>query len=185
MEALVARLGIEDWDLLLVGDGSGADWFKPVGYACVVHDRETGRRHRLYGGLSCGLSSLAELLPYVHALACHSAGKAKGKVYRAHIVSDNQALVTTGTALAGGTRAAADVQVNQPFWAALMAYARLGYTLRFHWIARDTLALNRDADTLGRSCFRAMKTIPLPADDVYDINPAAIRPAQSQTEAAQ
>lgn len=150
LEAVLQELGIRDWDLLLVGDGSGSMPEEPFGWACCLIEKSSGGRQIFYGGLSSGTINLAELLPYVHALDWYERhivdGRPSPRGYRSvHVVSDSNTVVTWIN------------QVNQgklpkklrPIMCMLAGFRDLGYSLNAHWIQRQTLLLNNAMDLLA------------------------------------
>ena len=47
LQLLIDRLDVQDWELLLVGDGSGNGWSTANGWACTLIDRRN-RGPRLF-----------------------------------------------------------------------------------------------------------------------------------------
>lgn len=68
LEALLERLGIDNYDLLLVGDGSGSGWKLECGWGCVSIERSTLERRAWYGAMSAGTVNFAEMMAYLQPL---------------------------------------------------------------------------------------------------------------------
>lgn len=179
------------WDVLLVGDGSGAEWHRPMGWAVVVVDRteqEKPRRALLYGGCSHGSVMAAELLPYLQALSFHSAHKKRAghadRIDRVLIVTDNSTVADLGQKLVNRERSLSAISAHQPLWNGLMAFERMGYRLSFAWKARSSMALNCLCDHMARQLFRAMQGVYRPAGidgeplSPYDVNPDTDTPSR-------
>jgi ribonuclease HI len=183
--ALADALGEPGWDVLLVGDGSGAGWDLPVGWGCVLIDRASGLRKRFAGAMSAGTSYLAELYPYVHALswlAARRKRKAEVLPLRVVVVTDSQAVVAHARKLRGGELSLGELGEAAGAWAALLAFDRAcGLLLSFRWAARETTALNCWADAAGRGAYRAAQALAWPAAaggrevSPYECNPAVPR----------
>lgn len=169
---MLARLGIADWDVLMVGDGSGCGWDIGCGWATAVVDRASGGRKLLWGGWSTGTVTIAELMPYVHALAWYEnvcgerTRAARNKaVLAVHVISDSQTVVHQGNHTAGRHKLL-------PWWACWAGYLRAGYTARFHHVRREQVGLNVLCDHVGRCARLAAQGVAAGAPAaVYDVNP--------------
>jgi ribonuclease HI len=172
-------IGPTDWDVLLVGDGSGSGWGSACGWAVVLEDRFSGLRKFFNGGVNAGTNYLAELFPYLHAMCWYSVGPGKmhhaqskhnGAVHRAlrvHIITDAEILVNQGNRNCGRGAGAA-------LWEAMDSFEKRDeYRFFWHWMARDRLGLNILTDHLSRESRLAMNQIKLPTNtNVYDFNPS-------------
>lgn len=153
-QGLLARLGIRDWDCLLIGDGSGSMWGNPVGWACVALERTAFARRLFYGAMNDGTVNVAELMAYLAPLNWYTGmvNKAEGKagnrgraVYHVHVVTDSEYVVKLMSE--GGDQPTANVM----FWAAFSLLRRQGFQLNWHFLPRDDVALNRFADALSKA----------------------------------
>jgi len=152
LQALVDKLHIPDWDVLLVGDGSGVGWEHPVGCAAVLIDRVSGQRKMFAAGLNTGTISIAEMLPYVLALnwyvSNHGPHKQRiaaavpGKPLQIHIVTDSEYVANAGNF-------PVQRKAHRPIWAAFNAVASMGYAITFHHIGRNRVDLNSWADVVA------------------------------------
>jgi ribonuclease HI len=173
IERLTKSWNIGDWDVLIVGDGSGQGWANGCGWASVLIDRhldKKGGRKLLHGAWNLGTINLAELMPYYHALAWYADWRAKNAhpcsargLTRVAIVSDCKALVEQGQKILNGDKAWEDVKANRGLWLALYDFVRLGYVLNFHWAARATSALNVYCDAVANSSRLAVSDTQLKA----------------------
>lgn len=172
---------LPEWDVLLVGDGSGSKWEVGSGWCCTLVERVTGMRQQFWGGMNLGTVPIAEIMPYVHALLWYADRKTKliktHKATRVLIVCDNQPLMQQGQQLARGARTPNSLDSNRPLWRALIGFQSEGFKLHFHWIERVTIALNRYADAMASTARKSIRDAPLPrhtrlksAIDIYDVN---------------
>ena len=53
LQTVLDHLGVKetDWDVVIIGDGSGSDWQSPCGWASVLIDKETRNRKVFYGAI--------------------------------------------------------------------------------------------------------------------------------------
>ena len=68
IDECVQQLGITNWDVLIIGDGSGSTWQRAAGWGAVVIDRATNIYSNLCGSFNIGTSTIAEIMPYVYSL---------------------------------------------------------------------------------------------------------------------
>lgn len=146
---LSKSLQLPEFDLLLMGDGSGTQSHLPCGWAVYSYEKSTHSTLRHFGGVNHGTNNLAELAPYVHALWHHHSLRAKTvdfaakkSAVRVAIVSDSEVIVRCGN----GSYAK---NSNQAFWAALEWFTTNGYVLQFFHTRRNTNAVGTAADDLA------------------------------------
>lgn len=152
LEQVLERAGIRQYDVLILGDGSGSGWQTPSGWAATLIDRETHGRKLFFGAMNAGSINLAELMPYFQALVWFHAQHGKARLERrgtlqVHIITDSNVIATQGRAAANLIEPLPKVQ--QPIWAGMREFVRLGYQLNFHWAQRCDSSLNRVADLLA------------------------------------
>jgi hypothetical protein len=46
-----------DWDVLIIGDGSGTGWSEPCGWASVLHERYSNMRQLFTGAMNHGTNT--------------------------------------------------------------------------------------------------------------------------------
>lgn len=152
------NIGPTDWDLLLVGDGSGSGWSASCGWAATLIDRNNlvarnlnGRR-LFFGAAEPGSVNFAESAPYLQAIQWYDVHLGKDLLdvngtLRCHIITDSQVIAKWGVA-------ATNPHGKLPrkglaIWASMREYARLGYQFEFHWARRQTSELNWLADLIA------------------------------------
>ncbi len=160
VQQIIETLGIVNWDLLFVGDGSGSGWRGACGWAGVLVDRMT-REYSLYSGaMNMGSVNLAELMPYYHAMTWYHANvgrkriEARSGVILVHIVTDSAVTVEHG-------RQACDLKqplpkVQQALWASFREFCKLGYSFTFHWQERSTSLMNQCCDLVASLVRRSL-----------------------------
>lgn len=140
-----------DWDLLLIGDGSGSGWHIGCGWGCLAIENITNRRKWLWGGLSTGTVQIAELMPYVHALGWYNFNHAETyrksfnkTLLKVQVISDSESTVKQGS-----------YEISRKdrlmWWAAWETILREGYQARFKYIPRETSASNYLCDMISKS----------------------------------
>lgn len=144
----------DQWDLVLIGDGSGTKDISPCGWACVMLQRYPAFRRMFFGYDNTGGIMYAELHPYGQALHWHwvtlGAGMLKTRIQadpsariNVHIICDNRVVVEQGNS--------PDVRRNDLAieWAKIEELQAVGYRLTWHWRPRNNVALNRLCDALA------------------------------------
>jgi hypothetical protein len=173
---VLGELSVHEWEVLLIGDGSGSGWDRACGWASILIERQSARRKTFFGAMNLGTVNIGEVKPYVHALAWYSEGpgrerlhglRSNGRLPRlpVHIITDSEIIANQGSGVARR-------KANRPWWAALDELAAMGYDLNWHWMARDRLGLNMLMDYLSRAARKAVESVRLPAGvSEYDLNP--------------
>lgn len=142
-----------DWDLLLVGDGSGQSWDRPCGFGCLSLDRLEQRLQTWFGGFSKGSVAFAEGAAYLAPLEFFAnKPRPAGEFVRAHIITDSQITADIGN----NSELRHTVRKNRGLWHAIDSYAAAGFSLRWHWVRREVLAFNRVADYLSKLARQAV-----------------------------
>lgn len=184
LDALLQKLKIDNWDLLLVGDGSGSTWDRECGWGCVSIEKSTLERRVWHGALSHGTVNVAEAMAYLQPLCWYVDRELKvrkhgGKigVRHVHIVTDS------GYLQSSGDKPARDLlsSNNGPIWNVFRQFSSHGILLHWHWVRRETVELNEFADHLSKAARLNIKGKELPEraiepfrparDSVYDFNP--------------
>jgi hypothetical protein len=187
IQSVATSLGIGLWDAILIGDGSGTGWDRHGGgWACVLIDNRGKKRRVFSGGMDNSTVGISELMAYVHALLWFTANDGKtlrkeiGRPLSVHIITDSESTHTVGNALAK-RQTTLDAVANSPLWAAVMDFDRKGFNLHWHWINRQTIALNKYCDELSRNQRLASEAVVKPLDpktgrpySLTDLNPHAV-----------
>lgn len=206
LHQVLSELGIgnDDWDALLVGDGSGTDWKNACGFSAVLIDHYGNWRAPFHGSLNTGTNQLAELLPYLHAMTWYASGPGKARLedrlatwkpspnygvksthdsterspgVKIHIITDNKNLASQGNYLAAR-------KAYSWIWKSFDELTAMGYQFTWHWLPRMNLGLNRLVDFMSGRCRLEMEKIELPPDmSLYDFNPDFIEPEVPVVEA--
>ncbi len=153
LQAILDKARITEWDILIIGDGSGTGWDDANAYASVLVDRETRGRKTCWGGNRYGSINLAEMEAYLKPLFWFDNTYGRERLKRksplhVHIISDSQVTCTHGTKAAMLEGPLPDVS-HRPMWAAMRELARMGYYLRYHWAPRCTSGLNMLSDLIA------------------------------------
>ncbi len=182
LEHLLSRLGVKDWDFVLIGDGSGSNWQKEAGWASVSIEKLTGERLVHAGAVNRGTVNFAEMMAYLQPLEWLASReterrKQKGptRAYHVHVVTDSEYCRSTGS---GPGRMMAK---NAGLWAVFDVFTRHGFVLHWHWLPRENCDLNRYCDKLSKMARKLVKGYNLQekmmetgADTrtVYEVNPS-------------
>lgn len=169
LDKLLKTLKIKEWDLLLVGDGSGSQWDKECGWGVTAIERSTMTRRVFYGAMNNGTMNFAEAMAYLQPLTYYlakeedkrRAGKVDVVGMSVHIVTDSEYCRHRGTSRS------TQLKKNRGLWAMFELIQRQGLILNWHWVKRDIIALNRFSDGLSRAARVLFKESDL---DEYKIN---------------
>lgn len=172
--------------IILIGDGSGSGYDKPIGFGCVLIDYATGKRKQFGGGLSSGTVAHAEIIPYVQALTWYiECRRREGSMtpFVAWIISDSNFVVTLGQQLVHGEKSLSQVADTRPWWAALLSVQHDDVDLQFKWEKRATTLLNCYVDKVSKIHFNLMKSAPEPTVNgrvfsPYEANPGPRKSAR-------
>ena len=183
---IAALVGVPEWDVLMVGDGSGTGgWRMAGGWACVTIERQTDHRSLCWAAWSTCDIHIAELSAYLQAMIEFDQLRAKdvrrqlGRPIRVLVVTDNQPIVMQSTnGLIGGRVGGS----TNPIWAALRQIVTAnGISMTFRFAPRRSTMLNVLVDrvaerarktigTIERGCFRPRPSR-LYVEDLSALNP--------------
>jgi ribonuclease HI len=163
MEELADKLGVSDYDLMLVGDGSGSSLLTPCGWYVTAYERKTGKVWSHNGGASGGTNNYAELEPFIFALWAYrhvlwhyhteqngNDGKMKVTPPKVLIVSDSEVTVK------GGTREYSR-RANAPLWASIEWFEQKNYVIHWRWVPRNSNKFNLLADKVAGETRKAVR----------------------------
>ena len=151
LQEVLNRFRIAQWDVVLVGDGSGNTWNAPCGWSAVLLDRQTRGRRVFFGAANTGSINFAELMPYLQALAWYDNNYGSDRIRKVgilqvHVITDSQVIATEGNRVFAGERLP---RSRALVWGSMTALRTCGYAIQFHWAPRATLGLNWMADCLA------------------------------------
>jgi len=153
LDTVLAKMQNPQWDVLLVGDGSGSGWDGACGWAAtLITNQPIPIRRFFYGAMDCGSVNFAESMPYIQALTWYDNQHGKERLrtrghLQVHVLTDSQTIATWGNRAMGPTQ---DVPRKQfAIWAAMKELRRNGYHCQFHWAPRQTTELNWAADLIA------------------------------------
>ena len=139
LSRLLTDYNVSNWDVLLIGDGSGSGAEAPCGWAVTIVDRLTGRRRLLAGALTMGSITVGELMPYVTAMdhfdtvmrtPQHRKDLSIPLNLNVHIFTDSSHTANAGNKLHSRAKHGA-------LWAAISHLENHGYTFTWHWFERN------------------------------------------------
>jgi ribonuclease HI len=160
-EAMLRRLGIGEWDLVLVGDGSGSNWQHECGWACLAFEASTFERRVFYGAMNKGTVNTAEMMAYLQPLCWYISKDQDNKTTGArviHIITDSQYVEKRGPSGNAGAKK------NHIMWSVLDLIKRQGYVMHWHHVPRDSVAANQFSDLLSRAARLQIKNGKILAD---------------------
>lgn len=136
LEKLAAEYGVE-YDLLLIGDGSGSTSDKPCGWWVTAYNRRAGRVYFQAGATSGGTNNYAEIAPYLQALwHFDTTEPTPTKVL---IISDSELTIRIGQGRYGR-------KANLGLWAQIDCYREKGYEINWRHVYRNTNRYSKLAD---------------------------------------
>jgi hypothetical protein len=159
--ALVRKLGIDDWDALIVGDGSGSHWDVGAGWASVILDRYSKAGKLFYGAANVGTVTLGEFFPYLYAMTWYGGSKGPGmmRLKQAQLESRNLNIhiVTDSEIIARAGNNPESRRSYKELWAAFDVWRLQGFNIKFHHVGRDIVPLNVLVDAVSRQARLDMK----------------------------
>lgn len=155
---LLRRLGIgeNDWDWLLVGDGSGSEGDRVAGWACVAIDRLAApdQARAVWSGCATrGSPVFAEANAFIGPLEWVAATErarqelrlerhGTSKTARVHLVTDSEECFRYATG---------PPQRREGFWRVFDCFDPTLLSLRWHCVLRETVGLHVYVDRVSRA----------------------------------
>lgn len=166
------RIKNDQWNGVLVTDGSGTTWEHASGWAATLIFNDSFERMVFSGSMSHGTVSTSEIMAVLHPLLWLTANKRGVRTggFHLHVISDSQYVVNSlkisDPIIVNNTKA------NRELWVAIEVARRYGIVIHSHFMHRDKVDLNRFAHDLANQCRRSQKEINknLPRDP-YKTNP--------------
>ena len=159
LEEILTKLQIpDDWNLLLIGDGSGSTSEAPGGWSCYVFYNSGGfitERPRMFGGMNRGAPiNFLECVQYWLAIRQHYQEVGKdflktADACQAHIVTDSQ---WAAQAMSGHILSEAHSDIKSMY----RYYTDRNYRLTWHKVPRATYTLQIRADGLAEQARMAV-----------------------------
>lgn len=184
LEAILKRMGVKNWDFVLFGDGSGCHWDHPIGWACVSIHRGTSRYVPWFGMANYGTVNMAEIMAYVQPLtfiesreATRRENTGRTRAINVHIFTDSEYCQQTGSSNRRTLRR------NSALWAMFDGFLRQGIILHWHWMRRETTAMNRYVDQLSKLARKLLVASDLPKMTAKLVGrPELLNPWKGQSE---
>jgi hypothetical protein len=152
LDAILAGMQIEQWDLVLIGDGSGSGWNAACGWCSMLIDRKTRGRRIFHGGMNLGSVNVAESMPYIQAMAWYDAYQ---RDKHQQLGSTHVHIITDSQTVAQWLNAASDVTRPIPggsgtvLGSYIREMCRKGYIFHNHWARRMSNQVNWAADLIA------------------------------------
>lgn len=149
-------LGIaNDWDVILVGDGSQGNETKMCGWGVILFDKMNSSQKTFYGAASSGGCLASEITPYLQSLIWFDRfrGRKRKKLrsINIHIATDSEIIAKQGQELSRFLADPRRLQSTRPLWQILQQIEQTGYKITWHWIRRGTLEANRTANRIAQA----------------------------------
>jgi ribonuclease HI len=147
LQQVLEHFKIEDWDALMIGDGSGSRFDRGCGWATFLFQRHKSSPQVFYGGFSHGTNNIAEIMAYLQPLLWYSSltdVKNARQGRKVHIITDSEYVANMGANPDSRKK-------HVPLWRALDAFKRKGIQITWHHLHRNRSSHNIDADRLSRS----------------------------------
>ena len=146
----------DDWDLLMIGDGSGSNWKYGVGWGVVCVEKDRPKPKVCFGAMEPATVNISELMPYIHGLSWYieelRSRKAPAEIRVVRILTDSLHTKDKGES-PDRTRS----KKNSGFWGAFAALERQGLVVHWHHFRRNELRLNVFADKVSKLSRLALK----------------------------
>ncbi len=178
LDELLLRFGLTDldWDLIIVGDGSGSSWKREAGWASISIEKATMERRTWYGAMNCGTVNFAEMMAYIQPLNWYTSkeidrrSKTKQQVQfpKVHIFTDSKYCAD----VASNNSNFGNIRKNYALWNVFLSFSRAGILLHWHWIPRGSVDLNSLADQMSKEARIAISEADIAQkSDPYTLNP--------------
>lgn len=147
---MLKAFDITDWDILLVGDGSGhlPGKNKACGWACISVERKSLERKLWYGSTNVGDISFAEMMAYLAPLNYFADREVKnGSLYEpkiVYVITDALFVANRAQSLKSGIKKDASI------WQVFKQYVNSGLDIRWRWAKRNSSELNHLADIVSK-----------------------------------
>lgn len=155
IEKLNKDLLLPDYDVLLLGDGSGTIASKASAWSCFRYLKDVNKLEFHYGAHSLGTNNYVELLPYFTVLWLDLYER-HATPRRVQIVSDSELTVRQG-------RREYQRNANGFLWNGLDYLESVGYNIMYKHVARNSNVLHAACDALAGRLRKEMEGFRLTA----------------------
>lgn len=131
---------LPEYDLFLIGDGSGTTIGNPGGWCCLSFADFSW--NFFAGYLNSSTNNFSELIPYIHALWAHENSHKDLKRINTVIISDSELTVKCGNKIYVPT-------ANRVLWAGINYFEEIGYNFNWIWVPRNSNELSALADKVA------------------------------------
>lgn len=158
---LRSDLSIQEYEVLLVSDGSGTVATRASAWCCVRHQKSDNLIDIHYGSANLGTNNFAELVPIVNTLWLDSYEKHK-LPRKIVVVSDSELTVKCGNREYARN-------FNLMFWKSLDYLESIGYTIHWKHVPRNSNPLNSLCDKMAGSLRREIEEFQLTDNQTSDM----------------
>lgn len=156
IETLSSALKLEEYDALLIGDGSGTVAATPSAWSCWRYLKASKKLELHHGASTFGTNQFAELMPYLGVLWLDHYEK-HARPRRIQIVSDSEVTVKCGNKDYGKS-------ANLILWNMLDFLSDEGYLIKWKHVNRNTNDFNAACDRYAGNLRRQIKEFGLTAN---------------------
>lgn len=136
------EIGANDWDYLIIGDGSGQTWKDAIGWGATLICKFDGSRKVFYGAMSNGTNNTAEIHAVLHPLsylANNINWQDRPDGIKVHVVSDSEN--TVNGLNKDNPIWVAGLAANRELWMAIHMTRRRGIQIIGHHLPRNSVDL--------------------------------------------
>lgn len=159
VEQLLQAYEIEEWDAVVIGDGSGTTREHSCGWGSILIENGVGEGHRLFSGsLSSGTNNVAEIMAVLQPLMDLTSRKRGVGPHgcRVHVFSDSS-YVVDGLNTRFGVLQVSTTESNRELWLALFGARRNGLVITAHHVPRDVLAYQQICHNMANACRKSQR----------------------------
>lgn len=131
---------LPEYDLFLIGDGSGTTIGNPGGWCCLSFADFSWSFFAGY--LNSSTNNFSELIPYIHALWAHENSRKNSREVRTVIICDSEITVKCGNKIYQRS-------ANRVLWAGINFFEEVGYIFNWIWVPRNSNELSVLADKVA------------------------------------
>lgn len=141
------KLNCNNYDYVLVGDGSGSTIQTSIGYSAFVLDVARESILQLEGYWNHGTVNQSEILPTLLLLNYLESSNILPPV-KILVISDSEVTVNCGNKKWARN-------ANKFMWAGLDYFESVGYKVEFRWVKRNTNLISKECDRISKEMRRS------------------------------